>query len=443
MRRWTDGKSWSASRVSGSFLTYREMEGKRGGNGFAPPVQAVKRTSGKTSDGSKGDSDEDGPDGYRYKPDGLMKQSFSITTQNGQHLHLISYYARSHPTAPGLQQPTLDPSLRHIRPPKNMYPESTVNETSSVPAVTRGPMPGSPYTPAPHQMGMGSPYNRPGAAHPQGYGPAPGSWPPTPNGTPPFPYAFYPPQPPQQPNHSPLQYAQAAYPPQQYPQHPPGPTAFDRPPPPISNPALPPPPPQIPPMTNGHPPHIMQHPPQYIHNPSPRAIQATQLGQQHHHHHHHHHQQQQQQQHPHVNGHQIDPRLTAPSIQTSEGHQLPALTGSTGPGMNGDKPPSPHPSETRNRSSDSLAVPETNCGVANNAPSPARTIPSVGSLLNTNPPNDIGMDSRNEQSVSRAGSRSPNSGAPRTAQDIPGDRISIRGADQKALRKLDSMMMLR
>src|SRR5271168_1295989 len=29
MRRWTDGKSWSASRVSGSFLTYREMEGKR------------------------------------------------------------------------------------------------------------------------------------------------------------------------------------------------------------------------------------------------------------------------------------------------------------------------------------------------------------------------------------------------------------------------------
>src|SRR5271169_694359 len=33
MRRWTDGKSWSASRVSGSFLTYREMEGKRTGGG--------------------------------------------------------------------------------------------------------------------------------------------------------------------------------------------------------------------------------------------------------------------------------------------------------------------------------------------------------------------------------------------------------------------------
>src|SRR5262249_8716000 len=33
MRRWTDGKSWSASRVSGSFLTYREMEGKRTSGG--------------------------------------------------------------------------------------------------------------------------------------------------------------------------------------------------------------------------------------------------------------------------------------------------------------------------------------------------------------------------------------------------------------------------
>ncbi|KAF2195420.1 camp independent regulatory protein, partial [Zopfia rhizophila CBS 207.26] len=159
MRRWTDGKSWSASRVSGSFLTYREMEGKRGGSAFPTPAPAPKRPSGKSPSGSmSGDSGDEGPDGYRYKPDGLMKQSFSITTSTGQHLHLISYYARSHPAASNLQQPTTDPTLRHIRPPKNMYPESTVNETSNVPAVTRGPMPGSPYAPAPHQMHMGSPY---------------------------------------------------------------------------------------------------------------------------------------------------------------------------------------------------------------------------------------------------------------------------------------------
>jgi hypothetical protein len=127
MRRWTDGKSWSASRVSGSFLTYREMEGKRGGSAL-PTAPAVKRASGKSPEGSAtGDSDGEGPDGYRYKPDGLMKQSFSITTSSGQHLHLISYYSRSNSN--NLPQPTNDAQLRHIRPPKNMYPESTVNET--------------------------------------------------------------------------------------------------------------------------------------------------------------------------------------------------------------------------------------------------------------------------------------------------------------------------
>ena len=30
MRRWIDGKSWSASRGSGSFLIYKQMESKRG-----------------------------------------------------------------------------------------------------------------------------------------------------------------------------------------------------------------------------------------------------------------------------------------------------------------------------------------------------------------------------------------------------------------------------
>ena len=158
MRRWTDGKSWSASRVSGSFLTYREMEGKRGGNSFGPPLAAVSR-AGKTPDSTRGsDSDldlggEDGPDGYRYKPDGLMKQSFSITTSSGNHLHLISYYSRSHPSASGLTSPTSDPALRHIRPQKGMYPESTVHEHQNIPAVTRSPMASAPYSTVPQMAG--------------------------------------------------------------------------------------------------------------------------------------------------------------------------------------------------------------------------------------------------------------------------------------------------
>jgi len=136
MRRWTDGKSWSASRVQGSFLSYREMEGKRGG-GFGN----ARRGAGKTPDSGRGSegSDEGEPDGYRYKADGLMKQSFSITTSAGQHLHLISYYTRPHVGQEDLQVPSLDPQLRHIVPPKGLYPESSLPETP-VPAMTRTPM---------------------------------------------------------------------------------------------------------------------------------------------------------------------------------------------------------------------------------------------------------------------------------------------------------------
>lgn len=183
MRRWTDGKSWSASRVSGSFLTYREMEGKRGGgNVFAPPTMS---RGGKSPnlDGSDSDGmDGDGPDGYRYKPDGLMKQSFSITTATHQKLHLISYYARSHPSSQNLIQPSHDNALKHIRPVKGMYPESTVHEQQNVPVVTRAPM----ITPMPHHSPMHG-FARQGATHPANYTQVPNSygWPPSPIATPP------------------------------------------------------------------------------------------------------------------------------------------------------------------------------------------------------------------------------------------------------------------
>ncbi|KKK14260.1 camp independent regulatory protein, partial [Aspergillus rambellii] len=200
MRRWTDGKSWSASRVSGSFLTYREMEGKRGGTSVSQSASMARAgktpESGRGSDDDRPDGPDEGPDGYRYKPDGLMKQSFSITTSTGQHLHLISYYSRSHPAAANLQQPSTDPALRHVRPQKGLYPESTVNDQQNLPVVTRGPMAGAPYAipppppppPPPHPM---APYARSGATHPHSYA-ASYPWPPTPLGTPPTVSIHYP-----------------------------------------------------------------------------------------------------------------------------------------------------------------------------------------------------------------------------------------------------------
>lgn len=125
------------------FLDLQGDGGKRGGNAFAPPVTtlAVSGRGGKSPnpDSDSEGMDIEGPDGYRYKPDGLMKQSFSITTATHQKLHLISYYARSHPSSQNLMQPTQDIQLKHIRPAKGMYPESTVHEQQNVPMVTRAP----------------------------------------------------------------------------------------------------------------------------------------------------------------------------------------------------------------------------------------------------------------------------------------------------------------
>ncbi|KAK3321610.1 Gti1/Pac2 family-domain-containing protein [Apodospora peruviana] len=229
MRRWTDGKSWSASRVAGSFLTYREMEGKRG-NGFGSGGGGGRRQAGRTPDSGRG-SDEDpepeGPDGYKYKTDGLMKQSFSITTSNDQHLHLISYYSRA---SGDLPSPQTDPQLRNVIPAKGMYPESSLNEPSG-PPLTRAPMQQPPYGHQRQVQGRPQPEYPPQYTQP-GYG-----WPLSPVATPPYSNGHYQPGPP---------YPQATLPPpsqNHYAQGPPQPYShgslqghFERLPPPQSTP---------------------------------------------------------------------------------------------------------------------------------------------------------------------------------------------------------------
>ena len=390
MRRWTDGKSWSASRVSGSFLTYREMEGKRGGSNLSQP--APKRASGKSPDGSAtGDSEGEGPDGYRYKPDGLMKQSFSITTSSGQHLHLISYYSRSNSIP--LQQPSTDSSLRHIRPPKNMYPESTVNETQPVAAVTRGPLPGSPYaqSPHPHQMPT-SPYSRPGPPQAPVYVPV--YHPPTPPTGHAYygqPYPYFP--------YAPVIYAPPGYHPQQG-------HVFDRPPPQMANPGMPHPPPGHIAMHPGHPPQYIQQPPPHLQRPEliQRHSQPTV---------------------------QIPPAPPAVSIP-EQGPQLPAINSTTP--TTAHKPSSSQPAESQVQNS--LAPPETNG--ATNEPSPARTIPKIGSILNNH------EQSTENQTNSRSGSRSPNGSQP-AVRELPPDRLASMSTatDTHALNKLNRNMFVR
>jgi len=113
MQPWRDGKFWSQSRVWGSFLTYDEMEPKRsaGRRAYESPCR---------------NADDDSSDEYHYKPDGLMKQSFSIVTSARQKFHLVSYYHYSQRGSRGLMQPTEDPYFENIHPPNGLYPDTTV-----------------------------------------------------------------------------------------------------------------------------------------------------------------------------------------------------------------------------------------------------------------------------------------------------------------------------
>ncbi|KAG0201967.1 hypothetical protein BGX28_005352 [Mortierella sp. GBA30] len=99
MRRWTDGKSWSPSRVTGTFLTYRELDDAQGSHGNKNV----------------------------YRPNGLLKQSFSITTSDNQKLHLISYYTNDEVGSERLRNtPSQDPRFAEIVLPKGIYPEMAI-----------------------------------------------------------------------------------------------------------------------------------------------------------------------------------------------------------------------------------------------------------------------------------------------------------------------------
>lgn len=404
MRRWTDGKSWSASRVSGSFLTYREMEGKRGGSSFDKNATqaAAPPSNDQDSDG--------GPDGYRYKPDGLMKQSFSITTNNSQHLHLISYYSRSSQQSQHLMQPTNDPQLHHIRPEKGMYPESTVHEQSTIPAVTRGPM-GSPgYTHAAHQPQM---YGRPG----YGYPPHPGAWaPPSPMHTPP-PHPHYGPYY-QHPGHPAYGH------PMNYPPHPGyGPGAYDRPPPPHMAGHLPPPPHHYghgpPPPSGAYPPSYNQSYPGYPGYPPPppgnaasyppsisplAAASAPPAAK--------------------VDARPIPPPVVIPEPKKDERQDSQQNGQVKSPAQS---TPDPQTQAGAQAQSSAAAPPATTATAPAPAASSGQTIPSIHAMLNAG---------ENGQPPVRSSSRSP--GGSRMASDIPMHKLGFEASrDVQALRNLD------
>ena len=128
MRRWTDGRCWSASRVSGCFLTYRELEMRK-----------------KNSESTK-----EGPRNNLYKPDGLVKQSFSITTSSNRKLHVISYFRKNDVRMGLLRRVSEDPRIVGrgpntwgVRVDKNEYGDLLMRENETLPEGMMHGMPSS------------------------------------------------------------------------------------------------------------------------------------------------------------------------------------------------------------------------------------------------------------------------------------------------------------
>ncbi|KAI5290173.1 hypothetical protein KEM54_002284 [Ascosphaera aggregata] len=384
------------------------MEGKRGGH--------VGR-GGKTPDskGSDNDNDdgEEGPDGYRYKPDGLMKQSFSITTSAGQHLHLISYYARSHPAAQGLKQPSTDPALSHIRPQKGLYPESSVNDQQNLPAVTTGPMPGAGYSVAPMTL---PPFARPGAVPPQ-YLPPPYPWAPNTAIAVPYGAQYLPPM----PNNAPPQYLYAQ----------PAETRYISPFPPVPQPPQPLHPHQQPPTTQQQQ-HIQQQQsqqhashltPQPGGSPAQSQIRTTTPSHQQH-------------------SPQMVPPPSLAAIKTSE-MITPGTAGvpSISSMMNGVPPPAPPTSSTVQTT---VAPASPGMHSANgNTPQFVANGTADGHLsvhVTSVSPTPVVSTPGSAVTTAAAAAATAVASAPPGAQDIPSEKIGFR-EDERALRQLDRVFI--
>lgn len=108
MKRWTDGKIWLASKIKGPFLIYCEQDESR-----------------------------------NNLKDGLVKQSFSLTTKLNERLNLICYY-RANERADGIIQgkvPSEDPLLRNLQFDSNVY----------LGGILQFKPTGYAHTPVPHQ----------------------------------------------------------------------------------------------------------------------------------------------------------------------------------------------------------------------------------------------------------------------------------------------------
>ncbi|RKP24970.1 Gti1/Pac2 family-domain-containing protein, partial [Syncephalis pseudoplumigaleata] len=103
MHRWTDGRLWSPSRISGNFLVYREAELKVPWRPHRPR-QLFSRNKGL----------------YLLKPRGMIKRTMSVKIN--EHLcHLVAYQDAFQGTSALLRAPRDVPQLHGLQVSTQLY----------------------------------------------------------------------------------------------------------------------------------------------------------------------------------------------------------------------------------------------------------------------------------------------------------------------------------
>jgi hypothetical protein len=148
IKRWTDGISWSPSRILGNFLIYRQLQKPFGPGEKKKALKKPKNPSGisKTSaqngrpktnilqvynnpagsNGAYGEAGKMNPDieraligslvdSYDFLDDGLVKKTISVTVNDVTH-HLVSYYTLADAAARKFSIPSKDPKIMHLTP---------------------------------------------------------------------------------------------------------------------------------------------------------------------------------------------------------------------------------------------------------------------------------------------------------------------------------------
>ncbi|KAJ3001824.1 hypothetical protein HKX48_002661 [Thoreauomyces humboldtii] len=110
IKRWTDGKHWSPSRINGSFLIYREVEPRKT---VIPGVSEEKIE-------------------YVIKDGGLTKKAISITTSLGRKQHLVSYYLRTDVNRAQLEAPTDMQMFAEVVISTEIYPDFMTDCQASI-----------------------------------------------------------------------------------------------------------------------------------------------------------------------------------------------------------------------------------------------------------------------------------------------------------------------